>query len=854
MSKTATITEIIDYLKTSFVHTDNIEVDYSVSKQIVMEATASLAIEANYDNFQFRRGLVKAKAKTSTDKQDMYALSPEIKYHYSTPTELYKKFGKYSLPFLFSGVYSRWYCFRSFVVDKNTYPYTWKPYLAEDYDPPVDNEPNPFDPFRVENCNIYKIIKDINYADKDMELWREDYFSIRDAKTDIVNHFERKYSKYELYSSISSVKTPEKVLSQFSLGNDPYVGMAEQIQKYHYDCINTTSEEDNYFLELYRNSQGTPYEIVLNSFLYDFCEKTLTHTKIGFCLEKVFCSGKYQAVFLFRDCSTSTNMAVVKCYHPDKPCKFFVPVTAWIADDSKSIPILAATTCVPHPGKQPLFNLDLIATEEAKTVIITDSLDIASLNQKSDELPLGLVFTSFICHEDNYEQVDWSPLIDERNKIEKLLLLVTNHSGYSLEQAYEKAKQLSEYLSTHVLDKREDLTIEYVQLEVRYDRAKYSQHFPAWITHLESTYTDDPMQSLLVDSESVMHLDCAEFEDMYARSQITPKRFWEDEDTEDESLLSTESQQVKQKADPIRYLMRPLIVRGKTTMIYGPKASGKSLLSQSIAMAIVNASAERPIPIFQEQWWRVNKPTKSDIAKGYRYRKVLYLNFELGSEMDTREKQFAKSLWGKKVQECKNNMIIVDMSEKKYSGVDFSLPENHQKVYQLLDDAKSQGVKDQPVDLLVIDTYTEFVKFEKESTPKNFRQLCADLYNRDKNLSILVVHHANRSKDPTGSQLKTFGMYTIFQIDKIEDANGILTPRKYLYAYSNNPDKVTNFTGKLKEDHTWVVDSIDGYDKPDGTKMLKEICKQYEVLGYGQLDMATMLGISENTLRKYLKA
>jgi len=584
----------------------------------------------------------------------------------------------------------------------------------------------------------------------------------------------------------------------------------------------------------------------------------MTHHNVGFCVDKVYRTDKYQAVFPFRDSYNATFMVVVKCYDPDIPRKFYVPVTTWyVYDRQTGASGLAATTCVPYPGKQPLFNLDLIATQEAKTVIITDSLDIASLNQKNSPLP-GLVFTSFLCHEDNYDQVDWSPLSDEDNKVERLLLLVTNHSGYSLEDAYEKAKQLADYLATNVLSKREGLEIEFIQLEVRYDKAKYSQHFAGWVTQLEDTYTNDSMKSRLVDEESVMHLTRDEFEDMYSRSLNTPKRFWEDTDTEDDDVSpSSENKQKNKQSGPIPYLMRPLIVRGQAAMLYGPPKCGKSYLAISIAMAIVNSGSERPTRMFKEQVWRVNKPTNNN-----KFNKVLYLNLELANqEFERRIHYFSDSFWGDKKQQCNENMIIKNLKEK-YTGVDFSNPDNHKIIKELLEDAKEQGVKNQPVDLLVIDTYHAFINHqEKNSTTKDFNNFRDNLLNANPKLSILIVHHSGIGEKPQGSQSKVYGVPMIFRIDKIKDSPGPTaeddskeemdyTPRRYIYQMTNSVEELEEFIGCISAKREWVV------VKPQRTEtaMLRQICKQYNEMGFLKSEQATMLGVSENTLTKQLKA
>lgn len=850
MSDAASITQIIDYLKTNFIHTDNVEVDYSVSKQIVMEATASLAIEAHSGKQNFSVWLKDKKPLAVEDKKQIFSLSPEMTYYYRVLRNYTDNYGEYK-----QAEETRAFTFLNFVVDMSTLPYTWRPYFPKT----ARGIPFPWNSNDDINKRIQVTSCDINgtLTSNTRDYCLHDSIDMSENYDNIIAQFETEYgSKYQLYKSISTIKSPDEALVRFLGQKDAFWGMQEKVGSYenHPFDFSEDEDEDNYFHHLYRNSPEKPYEILLNSYLCDFCLRSMTHHNVGFCVDKVYRTDKYQAVFPFRDSYNATFMVVVKCYDPDIPRKFYVPVTTWyVYDRQTGASGLAATTCVPYPGKQPLFNLDLIATQEAKTVIITDSLDIASLNEKNSELP-GLVFTSFLCHEDNYDQVDWSPLSDEDNKVERLLLLVTNHSGYSLEEAYDKAKQLADYLDTNVLSKREGIEIEFIQLEVRYDKAKYSQHFAGWVTQLEDTYTNDSMKSHLVDEESVMHLTSAEFGEMYTRSQTPPKRFWEEDDTEDDSSPSSEDQKVKEKKYPIPYLMRPLICRGKTTMIYGPKASGKSLLSQSIAMAVVNANAQRPTRIFPEQLWRVNKPTQSDLDKGYECRKVLYLNFELAEEMASRQKDFEHSLWGDKENICKPNMIIEDMRNPEYNNVNFSLPENHEKIYKLLDKAQSKGIKDQPVDLLVIDTYTGFVKMEKDDTSKCFTQFCNDLYARNKNISILVVHHANKSNAPRGSQIKLDAMYMALSIDLIDSAKGAFSSCSYKYPNRNNPDKVINFTGRLNEKHLWVVDSIEGYAKPDEKRMTKDVCKQYNFLHHSKSNQAIMLGVSENTLRNQLKS
>ena len=95
---------------------------------------------------------------------------------------------------------------------------------------------------------------------------------------------------------------------------------------------------------------------------------------------------------------------------------------------------------VPGEKKLSLFNLPELAAYPDAPVILTDSLEIAALNQAKIK-PEKLIFTSSICADGHYEQVDWKPL-----KGRLPYLLITNHSGRIFEEACLKAGTLADYL------------------------------------------------------------------------------------------------------------------------------------------------------------------------------------------------------------------------------------------------------------------------------------------------------------------------------------------------------------------------------------------------------------------------
>ena len=84
------------------------------------------------------------------------------------------------------------------------------------------------------------------------------------------------------------------------------------------------------------------------------------------------------------------------------------------------------------------------------------------------------------------------------------------------------------------------------------------------------------------------------------------------------------------------------------------------------------------------------------------------------------------------------------MPEIGLSGINFTLPENHQKLLDLLDKAQNEGESNHPVDVLIIDTYHEFTSLSDEvNTHRGLRELLRILSER--NLATLILNHAKAS-------------------------------------------------------------------------------------------------------------
>lgn len=215
----------------------------------------------------------------------------------------------------------------------------------------------------------------------------------------------------------------------------------------------------------------------------------------------------------------------------------------------------------------------------------------------------------------------------------------------------------------------------------------------------------------------------------------------------------------KRKRPP--YLLRPFLLRGEASMLYASKSTGKSALALSMAAAVVSGKA-----LFNEKWWVVPKIKDDPLYKvAYPYRKVLYLDFENGEgEIRERKIDFARCYWptpknDEKWQRCSDNLIVEDMTQAE--AKDYSAPENWKDTIALLEKAKTKGISGQPVDLLVIDTVSKFIR--NAYTPRmDLSNFINELRKRD--IAILLIHHEGSNKEVRGWKSVTDDMYFLVRL------------------------------------------------------------------------------------------
>ena len=391
--------ELKDFFINSFIPIDNIPEDTAWRDSICMEARASLLIEANCTSEYFP-----AFMKSGVPGSNCWI------YKFPKP----------------------WSCKRSYQFN-NDYKLNWS-FEEFEIGTPSINSTNIWR-LKVEsksNANInespFNYVKQIDWKNHDGPLLSNE--NLKEDFEQVNLSFQEVYrSRFQLCSQISPYKTPEQVCRFFGNRGEVFAklksdsmrpdyfekNLAQPVPKRNEQAAwsDARAEQESFQEILPCSPQGAS--------LLPLCHKY---------------NGWFCQVFPFKDEFDEIRMQLIKLYMPKTQTKCLVPVTTWIRENYPYNQYF----CVPLPkDKQPLYNLDLLLKPETETVILTDSVELADSNQRNAFD--GILFTSFICSPEHYEQVDWAPL---RNKT--IYYLITNHSGISLESAALKARKLKEYL------------------------------------------------------------------------------------------------------------------------------------------------------------------------------------------------------------------------------------------------------------------------------------------------------------------------------------------------------------------------------------------------------------------------
>jgi len=631
--------------------------------------------------------------------------------------------------------------------------------------------------------------------------------------------YEKYPTLYSICKDLTPYSTPEQICRYWGVAPVPF-GKVKTRGMYP-DYIWGTDE-----LQREEKHEGWT-DVRLEQFTFQFLIPCQHADQDSFALSNRYYDNWYCQVFPFHNEYGETIMNVIKVYDPETQCKILLPLTTWIRNNFHKSQIF----CVPYPeDKTPLYNLDLLLKPECRTVILCDSIELADTNQRAVE-SREIIFTSFICSPGKYDQVDWSPLQDK-----ELFVLVSNHSGITLETAALKAQELTEFLSENI-----ELESKLLVMPIQYSKQRmrgFDNVDDILKMYQEYSPQINPAAGVILEYEDEID---AFFRKAEAKVNELPDNWWQKQDVPPEEKRVMEEKSSKLK--PIDYVMRPLLVRGEVSMLYAEFKAGKSNLAYSIAARVVAAGhSSRPVPLFKEKWWAV--PEK--------IHKVLYLDFENKGEMKSKKSSFQEGYFPTgKEQECRSNLIMEDCS---MLNIDFSALENHQKLLDMIENAKqNQGTPGKAVDLLVIDTYTAFVRNEGPQTPANFKALINKL--RDMHIAILIVHHANSENEVRGfkSKMDSFYMTLNLSFDEtgpegdVSEQSRILkyeNPREVMGTEQRKPFKIKFDSDKQQ---WYIVDNI------DGNLELLQIVEDYKKCKFDREAICQMVGLQKSAFSERLK-
>lgn len=559
------------------------------------------------------------------------------------------------------------------------------------------------------------------------------------ASQDWCNGSDSEQALFSYYGSLYGLcnklaehsRTPDVVLRYFGAENTLPLAGWKATSSPRQANFHISNELANALENLRRDKPNWTEEALVNSILLNALKQSLFRFELTQEYFKTY-QGWYKQFFAFKNPYGETTMLVAKIYDfEDNTPKMFFPLTAWNKSQENSKRFFF----IPGVGLSPLYNLDLLSKEECQTVILTDSIEIADLNQ--EKAPKGVVFTSSLCDSGRYEEVDWSPL-----KGKNLYWLIVNHSCCTMVDAYRKATSIRGYLL-----EKEKLELKFIQMPVKYpDKWSLCRHLMDVVEYRRNNHPE-------IDAENITVLSGVEFNSYLEKAENfiknPPKDWWETAkevpQEEEEEELSTVEQE---------FLMHPILPRGEAVMLYAEKNRGKSFISYVICACLTAYREKGTESFLPERFWVVNRNTK------YNQHKVLYLDFENGGKIiKDRLDAIGDLYWSEEHKEkSRSNFILKDML-KEVKSYDYSQISNHQLIFDMLDKAKSQGNPGQPVDLLVIDTYSKFVGKENIGTTPPFSELLKRL--RQINLSVLVVDHAKDDKSVTGFSEKLEDMNTV---------------------------------------------------------------------------------------------
>lgn len=283
------------------------------------------------------------------------------------------------------------------------------------------------------------------------------------------------------------------------------------------------------------------------------------------------------------------------------------------------------------------------------------------------------------------------------------------------------------------------------------------------------------------------------------------------------NLLSMEIQ-------PREMILNPILPEQGLVMIHAPRGVGKTHVSLMIANSVATGNS-----MFNGKW-SSNKPNK-----------VLFIDGEMPlAVMRARLDKIIKSIPSEGM--CEDNLLIItpDLQDKGIS--DLSTLEGQQFVEEHL-----KGVK-----LLILDNYSALCRGGRENESESWSPLQEwFLTLRRRGISVLLIHHSNKSGAQRGTSRKEDILDTVITLRKPENYDpreGARFEIHYEKARGFYGEDAAPFEANLREENGQFLWHIQEIKDPQLDKLI-ELKKN----GLSQRNIAEEIGMSPATINRRLK-
>ena len=538
--------------------------------------------------------------------------------------------------------------------------------------------------------------------------------------------------------------------------------------------------------------------------------------------------------YVFRGEKPEDSMLLIKHFVCVNNCfvKIYIPAV-FLRDKHGDINI--AFACLPKAKKHKLFSgehlplynsFGIKRIEEADKVVICGSIEDADTLQRQNDKNRKYAFAAFVCDPGCFYQIDFSPL---KNK--SVEFLISNHSAQSLDKERSFFVDLYHFLRDR---KNRIKDFSFREREVIYPQRQLT--FPSDYCNLYSKYRPRIVSNKIYSE--------AEFEAKYEKGtihaeNIAPgKELTEKTNTRDGISERSHTGRPKHlNLTAEKTILRPFIRRGCTTVLVGDPQIGKSRFAYALAAQVAGSKSE----FLKDRLW--TRCLSSDGEKT-RY-KVVYWVFD---DVDKDDIQLQRNFFARGLS-CEQDRNLFIEPARSFRKRDCENLKAELKKYT------SQGMRDHPVDFLVIDTLLSFAR----SPAKIFSAFEELVRLKDElpGLAILVLHHKSKEGNPYGGILATNMPRVIIEMKRdnssvLDDLEVPITINVIKHSNEHAGIDILPFEIKLDDDH-FIVTNNSSLPLEKVRKLVIHEYKNNRLESFSNTDIGRLLGVGRKPIETIWK-